>query len=38
MTRLEDGISSYRDFVRKLEGNGRIVRSRRRWENDINKP
>jgi hypothetical protein len=32
---LEEGIGSCRDFVRKLEGKGPIVRSSRRWENDI---
>jgi hypothetical protein len=32
---LEEGIGSYRGFVRKLEGKSRIIRSKRRWENDI---
>jgi hypothetical protein len=32
---LEEGVGSYRDFVWKLEGKSRIIRSRRRWANDI---
>jgi hypothetical protein len=33
--RLEERIGACREFVRKLEGKSRIVRSRRRWVNDI---
>jgi hypothetical protein len=32
---LEEGVGLYRDFVLKLEGKSRIIRSRRRWANDI---